>query len=538
LILLFIQLHFIKPYFLVNDDIYKVFLAKGIGMASTPTPYFILSSILLGLFFVKCYAWFPSFPSYSLFLCAVQFLSLWAFLWVLCLRPSRWVSVVLFLVSCLGVEFIFFTYLQFTQTASMAAASGVLVFIFSTGLPPGGRRLGAWVFSGALFVSSWLLRPDSFLLILLASAPLALVQLKQANLRALKQQWKFVSTVVALVFLAAGLQFAWFQKHRDWKDFQRFAVDIQRIVEFQAPLYSPKTKPVFDSAGWSENDYWFFRNWYFMDPEKFSVSNLDKLRAGFPRADSEGKRGSFHSLMDLFDSYWDLRILLYFFVFLAFCRGNVFRFLLAQWAWISLIFLFLIYFMKATDRVTLPLLAYLMNLAIYGAEPPFSKGGRKGSTPGVFLPWARAALLGGAFLLAFPNLENYYLQNLEKQRVEYRLKSCLQQLRPSDKQLYIMLEFPFEAFNAFDDFECFQPFRIFFASAMERCPAQMETLENFKIEDPFKEAVDNPNILMICTTEEGLHYHTYMLEHFRKNVFARRVFDGGYFKVFTLHSRP
>ncbi len=536
-ILLCLQLYFIKPYFLVNDDIYKLLLVKGIGITSAPTPFFILSNILLGLFFMKWYAWFPSVPLYSCLLCAVQFLSLWAFLWILCLRSTWWFHLLLFVVSCAGVHFIFFTYLQFTEAASTAAAAGILLFVFSM-KPDPGHRTHARIFSGILLMSSWLIRPDSFLIVLLASAPLVLFELRKVDPEAiLKEQWKFFSAIILLIFLSAGFNFAWFQKHQDWKDFQSFAVELQKTLEFQSSDYSPKTKPVFDSVGWSENDYWLFRDWYFMDQQKFSISNFRKFRAQFPRMGTEGKRGSFSSPMELFASSWDKRIFLYFCVFWVFCRGSVFRFLFVQFLWIGLIFLFLIYFMKATDRVTLPLLAYLMNLAIYYAERPSTGDLGGGSILERFLPWSKIILLCVAFAAAFPEVKDYYLQNLQNQKTENQVKVCLKQLHPSEKQLYIMLQFPFEIFNAFDDLECLRPFRIFFASVNERSPTSIKVLDEFKIKDVFRDAVDNPNIFMICNREEGLHYYAYLKENYHINIYAQKIYDCGYFKVFSIHSR-
>jgi hypothetical protein len=537
LILLCLQLHFIKPYFLVNDDIFKIFLAKGIGIGSTPTPNFILSNILLGLFFVKWFAWFPAFPWYGWFLCATQFLSMWAFLWVLFQRQARGFHLLLFIVSCLGVQFIFFTYLQFTMTASMAAGAGSLLFLFSLEPNLGRRRIHAWIFSGTLLLFSWLIRPDSFLLVLLASAPLALFKIRQLSLRKIiRQQWKFVSAVALVVFLAAGIDFAWFQAHEDWKDFYQFARGLKNFLEFHPSDYSAKTKPLFDSVGWSENDYWLFRNWYLMDANKYSLSNFEKLKAQFPRIGSAGKTGSFQSPMDLFASFWDLRIFLYFFVFWVFCRGKAFRFLFGQLAWIVLLLIFLIYFLKATDRVTLPLLAYLMNLAIYYAEKPFLREGKKSFTLGYFLRWAPFIPLCAALVFVFPNLENYYFQNQAKQKVESQMKICLKQLHPTDQQLFIMWEFPFELINAFDDFECLRPIRMFTTSTMQRCPATRETLEKFKIKNVFRDAVDNPNIFMICNQEEGLHYHKYLEENYHIGVYAQKVFDCGYFRAFSIHS--
>ncbi|HXL72654.1 MAG TPA: hypothetical protein VN963_03430, partial [bacterium] len=113
LILLSIQLLLISPFYMTADDIFKVLIVKGIAANSTPTPFVPASNILMGYMLMWLFAWMPSFPWYGWFLCAVQFLTFWCFLWLLCRRPFRWFNLALFIGLWMAVFFIFFVLFQF-----------------------------------------------------------------------------------------------------------------------------------------------------------------------------------------------------------------------------------------------------------------------------------------------------------------------------------------------------------------------------------------------------------------------------------------
>jgi len=538
LFLLCIQLHFIRPYFLQNDDIFKILTARGIGVNSTPSPYFLCSGIPLGVFFVKWFEGFPSFPWYGWFICAVQFLSLWSFLWILCLRSSGFFNVALFIVSCLGVQCIFFIFFEFTITSMMAFSACVILFNYSTELPGSKLRNSIWFFSGIFLLLSWLIRPYSFYAMLLVTAPILVFKIREMKLRVLwEQQWKFFTLAGFFLLLVFFSDYSWYQRNPDWKVFQKFNSVAAELQQFQNPTYTPQTKSLFDSVGWTENDLWLFDHWYWMDPDKYEISKMTQLSSGFPKVGAVKKVGSFNSLPELLGSFWDLRILLYFSVFWMFCGGRASRFLLAQLAWIMLYFIYLIYFLKAPDRVTLPPLAYLMNLAIYYAAPPIFPKWKNGPLHLFLLSGARIIFLGAAFVFVLPNLHNYYLQNLERQKVESQMRSLLRQVHPLENQVYFTWGLPFELFGAFDTYDFFKPFHLVTASFIQRSPVTQETLDRFGIGNILKDAVDNPNIFVICGKEEGSHYYTYMEENFHISIYAQKVFDGGYFKIYSIHSR-
>jgi hypothetical protein len=191
--------------------------------------------------------------------------------------------------------------------------------------------------------------------------------------------------------------------------------------------------------------------------------------------------------------------------------------------------------MKLIDEVTVPILAYLSNVAIFYAEPVSFPRDNKNPLGVYLLSGIRILLLCAAFIFSIPTLRGFYLENLQRQKIESELRTCLKQMNPLETQLYIMWAFPFGQFNAFDTFDCLRPFHMISLSPTQRSPATAETLQMFKIENVFKAAVDNPNIFMIYNKLQGMHYYTYLQENAHQITYAKKVYDFPYFQVFTIH---
>lgn len=538
LVLLAVQLFFFRPYFLVNDDVFNTLMAKGVGLNRLPTEYFGVSNVLLGHLFERCFAWFPRLPWYGWFLCAVQALSLWVFLGLLRTKRPGWIPVLSFVIACLGVHFLFFTFLQFTMTSMMAAQAGLWLFLAPAGPAAGRRSVLSLAAAGSLLLLSSLIRLDAFLLMLLVSLPLWVFAWKGGK----SALWtppkrKFIALTVILVAACALFNALWSHRDSEWKEYARFKKALNELHQYRALEYSERTKPLFDSVGWSQNDFHLFRSWYFMDPEKCVTSKIEALNEGLPRSGLRWKRASFHSPGEMFGSFWDARILVFFFFFLLFCGAKEVRSLLVQCLWSVLVLLFLLYFMKATDRVTLPILAFLVHLAVHhSSRLPFGEGKRKFFLTERVRAWAGILLLAGAFFSTYPLLREQHAGNLERRRIESGMEKALDGLKPGTDRLYVMWDFPFELFNAFDDPERYRPYRLFVTSYFQRSPLVMETLREFGVKDLFRDMVDNPRIFLNCSREQGVLLHTYLQERYRLDIRAEKEFDGGFFKVYSIHS--
>jgi hypothetical protein len=537
LLLLALQLCFIRPYFLVNDDIFKVLMVKGIGVSLSPTPYFLYSNVLLGMLFLKMNAWFPNLPFYALFLFGVQCLSLWVFLWVLWLKFSGWFHQVLFVVSVFAAQFIFFYYLHFTMTSMMAASAGVFAFCVSIEPQLEKRRWCLFLAAGVLWILSWLIRENAFWAILLVSAPLMGFQALQAGFKTFfKRQWKFVVVVGGVIFLTGAFDRAWFEKNIDWKNFQDFNAQASRFQQFHPRIYSNETQPAFDSVGWSQNDFWLFTHWYWLDMQKLNTNTLARLEKEIPSEKGVSWEGSFGSLLDLLNYFWNDRIVLYFFIFCTFCRKKELLFLLAQFGWILIVFEVLIRYLKATDQVTSPILVFLMCSAIFLAQTPTLPVRPEQRISHLWF-WSRALLLIFGLIMTGPCLQLYHSKNVETQKAEAQMRICLQQLHPTENQLYITWSFPYELFRAFDNYECFRSFNMVSSSFIQRSPASLAILDRFGVKNIFRDAVNNPKIFMICDAEQGVHYHEYLKENFHEDIRAKKVYDFPYFKVFSIVSK-
>jgi hypothetical protein len=531
-----IQLFFIKPFFLTNDDIFKILAVKGIGPFSSPSAYVGYSNVLLGYVLIKLFSWFPTFSWYSWFLCLTQLFTFWAFLWLLCLKSTGRFNAMLFIGAWIGNYYIFFSFLQFTMTAGLAAGTGILLFCLAPESFGGFRRKGLMVVSAALVVLAALIRNDSLLLMLICALPLVIYRMADFRFRRFAgRNWVWPAGALLLSMAFWVFNYAWFQTDPAWREYKQFDRERVELQDYRITEYNFVTKPFFEKVGWSRNDYWLFENWFFANPLKYNARNFEKLKREFPRLGTSGKTASFQSLGELFRSFWDQRVILLFFVFFALCRGAPMRILLAQFVWVMLVLLFLIYLYRAPDRVSLPALVFVMNLSFFFAEAPgLESGMKKVRTRCVF--WGRMIMLAAVLVVCLPGPLENFSQNLLLRNTEKGLQDCLNQMNPRDDRLFVVWDFPFESLGAFNNFECFRHFHMFASVFSQTCPANLETLRRFGVRDPFRDAVDNPNVFLNCTLEQGLHYRDYLKENYGLEITARRFFACGYFKVFSIRS--
>ncbi len=530
LILFSIQLFFIKPFFLVNDDIFKVLAVKGINASGQASPFIGYSNVLLGYFLRELYRWRQTFPWYGWFLCLTQFGALWAVLWLSLRKALVWGRVLLFTIAWVCVYFLFFVFLQFTITALLAAEAGLFIFLLSGRDGQEKPSNGSLVTGTVLLWLSALIRMDSLALAFVLALPLWISCLSDPQWREFIAKKKGFPILIGAGLLVLGLfHFFWFQNDPAWRQYRDFDQARVELQDYHVPFYTAQTKPVFDAAGWTENDLWLFKNWYYTDPAKFNLEAFRKIGASFPRWSSEGKTASFHSLEELVLSDWDLRMILALLILGLFCSSSARKFLLAQFLWTLLLFVGLIYLLRAPDRVTLPVLAFSLSWALVEGES--FKTGRD------LVSWGKGAVLAAALILCFPNLKGYYQQARQRQDAQQTLHDYLIDAQPRSDRLYVIWQFPLEGFGAFDDLECLRPFHLWISSFSQTSPASLNGLESFGVKEPLRDAVDNPRVLVICSTGEGLRYYQYVLENFHKKIYARLVFKCGAFSGFSIHSQ-
>lgn len=527
---LFLQLTLFRPYYLVNDDILKIMMAKGFGTGGAPSDFFEGSNVLLGMFFKGLFSLFPNEPWFGWFLYGLQALALWGFLWAELSRPKPWWRIFLFLAAMEGVYFLFFIYLQFNIVAILSAQSGLWLLAASFESEERGPKRAMAFFSCAFFWITSILRPEALFLGMLLVVPLLFpgsgIHFQEVKKPFYRRLLFSAGALIALSYLFHSVQIS---RSVEWREFYAFHQEADGLNEYRSAEYNPETKPFFQKIGWSSNDLWLFKNWFWMDTEKFSTEKLRFLNGKFLRWSLGAKYGSYSSWGELLVSPWDLRILFWALALAFFCQPGRLGTLLSALGTVILLLGLLLYGLKATDRVTLPVLAFLVTTAVHFAQ--FPSGGRldRRSALGLFL----LACLG---FNSFQEIRSYHSQNLERRGIEAKFGDRLQAMKPLGDRLIVHWDMPLEVFNAFDDLERFRPFHFFLMSSSQRSPAQADLLKEYGLEEFGKGLVDNPRVLVNCSAEQGAHLAVYLQEKYGIRVHPQKVYECEYFKVFALHS--
>jgi hypothetical protein len=528
-----------RPYFQLNDDTWKVFFAEGVGTDLQPSEFIGYSNVLLGFLLKGLYQLTSKVQWYTWYLLAEQFLGFWAVLACLLLGSRPRLKAVLFIGTCFAVNYYYFDNLQYTFSALWACQGG-LFLTAALWEDRSARRDGAgfWLVGGCLLSSSFM-RLDALALGFLNALPLLVLTVLQARPLANPAKRGLFVRLGALVFIiAACAAFNGYYNDRDagWREFNRFNAQRMDLMDYKNTPYDQKTKPFFDSAGWSHNDYEMFKGWYFMDEDLYDWRNLQKLAGHFPRF-TNVKPDSPGGLEDILDRYFPMLLLLLLLSCALFVQPARLPLLLGSLAWTLFLLEALIYLLRAPERIYLPMLSSLLNLSIFlaGAPGPASPRGPAGAR---WKGLARTALACLSFTACVPALMEAHAVNLYQRQGERTLQASVASLNPRDDQLYVVWDssFPFEVWGALDDFRAFRSFHLVTLAPFERSPHAQAMMRRFGLKHLLRDMTDRPNVFLICNQKEGLQYSTYMMEHYGLPTGGEPVFKGFHFNVFRLHT--
>ena len=535
--LLGLQFFFFKPYFQLNDDTFKAFFAEGVGTNLIPSEYIGYSNCLWGFALKTFYTLLPGIAWYGLLILLIQAFSLLAFLYSLLLTPHSRFKTLLFLIAWVSFYFLFFSKIQYTATSCLAAQSGLFLAISlwrnrESDSCPWGSCL-----SGFLLFFSSLVRLEGFLITIITALPLLVFLFLNADksdrLEFFRTKKVFLLVLSSMILFGAAFNYCWYEHDPGWREFNKFDKERVEFQDYRITEYTDQTKPFFDSVGWTQNDYRMFLHWYYMDTTIFSPEKISVLKAHFPRVGSKNKTISFESLSALLGSYGGQAFLMFFLTFLLFLPTEAFRLLLFQLVWLLSLLTFLIYYYRAPDHVFVPLFVLLLNTAIFFSTVDFKD---------FFIKKRKWLVLIGLFFLVIATASSLYVfdqfhqQNLHIRELEKGLDDSVHLLAPKDDQLYVVSCFPYETFNALDNFNIYKNFHLFELAVYQRGPDAKKMLDHFGIKDLFLNMVDNPNIFLICSPEEGSLYQTYMREKHHLDIYPELYFNNPYFRAYRIHS--
>jgi hypothetical protein len=542
LLLASLSLAFFRPYFTFNDDYQILLLLKGVGMSQTPGEMVLFVNVLLCRFLKNLYIYFPNFQWYSAFQVLALFLSFWAILASVQMRPGGSFRATLFILSSFALVFYFFSKMQYTYTASLAAIGAFFLLAghWEGGNP--GNRAKVFTLAFVLLLVSALLRFSAFSLVVAASIPsVVFLAWKGRTAEERRPVLGFLTAVILLVSAASLYDYHVYHREAAWADFTRFERLRNQLNDFQNLVYDEKTKPVFDSIGWTWNDFVLFKNFCYLDKDIYSLEKLRTLADYFPKCGfNKTEESSFGKIF----SHPTVQITSAFFLaLLCFLSSAAWRLALINALWALAILLALALFFKTPERVCLPLVLFMMYQNLFFNEPleqtPDASSSRLVFRAGLVL----TALV---FLFSLFFIRAEYQNNRTQTANTHVLKTSLQNFRPQNDQLYvnILSAFPFETIPAFDDFEMFRHLNLVQMAWFQRSPTTEDLLKRFGVTCLFRDMVDNPDLFLVVYSDQVQRdvanyltmHHTYLKEKFGIDSKFEQVFACPFFWVLRVHS--
>jgi len=524
-----------QPHYQYNDDIQVLLSLKGVGVNQAPTALNARENIFLCTLLKNFYLYFPHFQWYSFLLVFTQFLSLWATLAAIQWGAHRGARTILFLFGFAGIGVYFFTNLQWTMTASLAALGAF--FLMAALWKEKDRKppAVAYFLVFLLVTLAVQIRYPSLFLMAVLFLPLAgtFFMKKEATPTRITLV-RFLILTALISFSTIGFNHIYYQRAPGWAPFIDFFDQHFELHEVRDPVYDQDSKALFDSVGWTSNDLDLFQDWYFMDEDLYSADNLRKLSGHFPKFNFN--KTTNYSLTKKI-SFPTTQIVFYFFLaFLWFVPRGSIRVVAGTAVWSFLVLIFLMGYEKLPERVYLPALFFLTVFAVFHCVPKWKNHSQVSNKKSFFLPIAVLLLV---FLSLFTAhfFQQEYSRNRRWVECENQMKTYMYNFHPQDNQLFALWgsNFPYEFFNAFDDFEAYRHFNIIALTWFQRTPTTRAMLDRFGIKDLFRNMVDNPNLFLICTPSETDGYRIHMREKFNLDTQLESVFNCPFFSVYRVH---
>lgn len=268
---------FFYPCFDTNDDNFMIAILNSAYGSSSEQAVYI--NHLFARLIIALQSRFTFICWYSLFLFASTFLSMVATNYTLIKlfksSPMQWIILFTINVFC-GYEF--YVYPQFTKTAGLCTIAGFLLinlFIITSTLSPIVLLLGIF-----LMLSGSLWRFSSFGMTCIALSALGFTHcyylIKEKKHRSLfKYVLTFLITMISIMSInKISLYIS--KPNEDWLAYQKCNSLRAELLDFGFPDYNVN-KELYSDLNISLSDLDLYKNWNFADPNIFNLSSMQKL---------------------------------------------------------------------------------------------------------------------------------------------------------------------------------------------------------------------------------------------------------------------
>jgi hypothetical protein len=502
------------PHYDTNDDVSMHLVAAGLVFGDRPDEHLMYSNVLIGLPLKVLYGAYPALPWYGLYHYATLIAASVAVCFALLkINPTAPGAVAVLLVLVLAV-LPCLVGLQFTKTAFLASFAGLLLVLAPLrGAAPWPKAADA---AGvALLVLGSLVRFESFLMAFAIAAPVAVAAAIGAPRRALRRAALPGAAAVLAVALNAYNR-DYYARSTGWETFYAYNALRANFTDYMRYVYTNESGPAFQAAGWQQVDVDMMRNWFFADPDRYSLGKLQEIVATAPVMPPLPAGVALYAVAINLPRFPDLIELLV----AAACPpllagGGWRRFALPAVLVVVSVGLTvgLVVFYWLPVRVAFCLFSGAL---VASAMSPSGRNGAGPSDPAARLARAAGLLLAAA--LALWSLKGISDKQAEAERHHAAMRQALQTIQPRADQLYVLWRDWFQLeklVDPFGDTRDLRDFRCVWLSGMLRTPITQRRLHEFGIDDLYRAIYERPDGIRVVAMYNLMQmYRFYVHWHF------------------------
>ncbi len=309
------------PVFETNDDMAMANFVNGI--AGFSDPHLVFQSSILGRLYVLLYGITARLPWYGMFQYGVIFAAFTSITYVLGNRLSKGNARVILAVILFVAGFESYANMQFTRTAAIAAAAGLLILLYSVEEQRKGYGIFDALMGLALIAVGSMLRYYAFLSVTALMTGLGVYRLWQfvhkekdpvtGKVYPLAKAFTLVLIALTVCVTLRTVDKAAYSGS-EWEYYDRFNDARSNLVDYGIPSYSANKKAL-KELGITKNDLQMIRSVNILDPEVFTADKLEALVA--LKAPAKSNKSTSQWIRGFLDDLYRYKIRSLLFVFLA-----------------------------------------------------------------------------------------------------------------------------------------------------------------------------------------------------------------------------
>lgn len=523
------------PGYQSGDDPSMALYAAGVAIRQTPDAHLLFMHSWIGWLLSWLYVARPDVPWYAILLygvLAVAYVALFDALWQRQRTTTAFVFFLVLFVVSLGP---YTQELQFTTIAMFCTAAGWLVVAARAMDGDDEEDRGSLLLGLLALLLGASVRSIGFLLASLLCVPLLLYAFTAAT-RVGRRRLTVLAVAGGLGFaILYGLNSTYYRADPAWADFYEWNALRANFNDFQAIPYDARTRPAFDAAGWSRNDYLMIKNWFHADARTFSKEKMRRIVAavgayGTDVASAETVR----RLSIAFGSrHWLSTAMIVGWIGIVWGFRRVWPVVATLAVAAGVIVAVAVLLKPVPPRISMVIAGTCALAAAFLAES------RRERTPRthrrILAILMIAALVAHAAYCVRYDIGRAYARD----RQRHAFEADLAELAPRPSELYVAWgdAFPFKRIDPLASFGPLREMWILPLGVELQTPHVAGTLERFGIDDLYLAPVVKPNVYLVSDERKNQLYVDYMREKYQLDVALRPRFEGRTFVVYHAHLR-